>query len=666
MTAGTNSGVGSSIANGIGSYVTGITTTNSLGSTIVETSTVASSAASNGPGSFVTAVTTTNSLGSTIVATSTEASMPVTGSLASTAPQPTGTPSIGSCPQSNGQEYTADGQTYAISCGTDYLLNDLITPHYSSFTACLKACSDYVPIQAIADGKPCVAVAFGQTNPGGNCYLKYAISVVNAGNSGIIVGRNIDYSIPQSAVSESLIQSYPSTTSGAPGGSTSSAASSPTASGNPCSGASGQTGGQLTSSNAQTYSVSCQVLFDSATLTLKDASTLQRCVSICDHHSGCVAVSFANQYTSNNCYLISAISGITYGDSDFDSAYQSNYTIGPDVTSTTLSGSASTTDISTPPTVPIVGATSSSSDSAVSSPAAATSSPASSSPTSSPAATSSPASASSAATTIPKTSNPPSSPTAATSPPSSPPAALSSTSPAPYSVPGGPNEPTATKEPDCNANPAYGDGYQYSDRFATAYNIRCNLDVVGTNGDTAAHADTFTGCLEYCSLLENCVAATFEFGNNATNNNANCYIYYDFQSYSNTAPPNLFSGVAVQGPSTGAVEPGDLCGAQSGDVSDGVYGPDTFGNCYDIGCGGQSITPPAAGTLYPTVMTSLEACLTYCSIYKTCVGVNWLGHHTQGDLGMANCVPLAATGAVVSGGAAESAFAELTSCRGTV
>ena len=631
--------------NGPGPYVTYFTATDSLGSTTVETSTVASSPASNGPGSYVDVITTTNSLGSTIVATSTEAS---------TAPQSTGTSAIGSCPESNGQEYTADGQTYEITCGTDYILNDLITPHYSSFTACLKACSDYTPIQAIADGKPCVAVAFGQTNPGGNCYLKYAVTVINGGNSGIVVGRNINYNIPQSAVSESLIQSYPSTTSGGAAGSSS---SNPAATGNPCSGVDGANGGQLTSANMQTYSLSCHVLFDSTTIALKDATTLQACVSICDKNSGCVAVSFANQYTSNNCYLLPAISGITYGESDFDSAYLSNYTIGPGVTQNTLSGSASMTGVSMAPTFPIVGATPSSLGPAISLSGAATSSSASRTI------------ASLTLATAPTSSGTPTSAKAVTSPPSNPQAAISTpASTAAYSAPGGPNEPIAAREPNCNEVPAYGDGDQYSDVFAIPYNIRCNLQVVGTNGDMAAHADTFTACLEYCSLLENCVAATFESGNNAANDNANCYVYYEFQSYSNTAPPNLFSGVAVDGPSTGAVEPGDLCGAQSGDpdVNNGVFDADRFGNCYTLGCGGQSITAPAGGSLYPTVMTSLKACITYCSTYGTCVAVNWLGPHTQGDLAKPNCVPLAATGAINSGLPAENAYAEVVACPGTV
>ena len=110
-------------------------------------------------------------------------------------------------------------------------------------------------------------------------------------------------------------------------------------------------------------------------------------------------------------------------------------------------------------------------------------------------------------------------------------------------------EPTAqSPEPDCTANPPIGNYTRYIDQFASTYDIRCGLRVDGDRADTATHADSFVRCLQYCSLLDKCVAVTYRDGNNADNDNSNCYPYYTFRGYNTTASTSLHSGVNVDGP----------------------------------------------------------------------------------------------------------------------
>ena len=132
--------------------------------------------------------------------------------------------------------------------------------------------------------------------------------------------------------------------------------------------------------------------------------------------------------------------------------------------------------------------------------------------------------------------------------------------------------------------------------------------------------------------------------------------------YSTGGPTGVYSGVAVDGASTGDAASLDLCGADSGSLTQGVYGPDTFSQCYFVGCG-QYLTP--ARELFATDMTTLEGCLTYCSFYNTCIGVDWLGPHTIGDHAQVNCIPIAATGTISAGAPSATQYALSTTCPGT-
>jgi len=709
------------------------TTTDSLGSTIVQTGTGA-------PISFVTDITTTDSLGSTTVETSTFASTPVSSvpgtdaglipspssaatgtasapeSPVSSAPQPTGSSSDASCPASDGQAYSVEADTYQITCGTDYPGNDLQTPHVADLAACLKACTDYIPDPTRQANAPCIAAAFGAGNVGGNCYLKYAITEVNVGNGGFSVGRNIDYKIPAAATSESLVQ-YPSSTSSS---ATVSGTSSPATTGDPCAGGSGATGVQATTNNTQTYSISCRALFDSDLLATVDASTFQACLSLCDNYDGCVAVSFQNTLTTANCQLLSAISEIIYGDIDFNSGYRTNYTLSSDVIYVTISGSATITVTPTTSSFPTVGGLSSSTIPDLLSVTAA-------SPSLAPAHASSAAVAASSSSVLDEASSlasiatassgtvelsltisggsslavvgspsltapegssttgeglpsltapgasssaaigSPSSTAAATSSPAAIESSMASATPATSTVAsdssptttGGDTEPTVQNpEPDCQASPQVGNGTKYNDEFAYTYDIRCALGVEGQNADRDAHADTFPRCLEYCSLLEGCVAVTYLDGNNEANDNSNCYPYYSFTGYSTGGPSQVYSGVMVDGASPGAVGNNDLCGAQSNILNNGIF-EDAFSNCYAIGCG-QYISYRTE--LFATDMATLEACATYCSLYNGCIAVDWTGPHTIGNHDDANCIPIAATDMISSSVPASTQYALATGC----
>ncbi|KAL9104520.1 MAG: hypothetical protein Q9163_000551 [Psora crenata] len=181
---------------GPGGQVTTITTTSTP---LANPSPGVATYTSTGPGGQVTTITTTSpsssqaisALASVVTKTSTDAQ----GSIYTTTQTTVNTPTSSSalCPGANGQSYSTGGSIYEISCGTDYPGDDLIAVHTDSLPDCLLACSNYVPQPAVAGGQSCVAVSWGQGNPGGNCYLKYNIEVVNPFDGGIVSGREVTF-----------------------------------------------------------------------------------------------------------------------------------------------------------------------------------------------------------------------------------------------------------------------------------------------------------------------------------------------------------------------------------------------------------------------------------------------------------------------------------------
>ena len=146
--------------------------------------------------------------------------------LASAASHPAPYP----CPDFNNSSYTdTTGSNYHIQCSTDYSGNDLPAVHTDTFEECLKACDTYVPGSSAEahNYAACMGVSWGAENPGGNCYLKYQITNINANNVGVSSGFYANKTLSGSAaVTSSGGGSTSSTTSAAPISSSTKAATS--------------------------------------------------------------------------------------------------------------------------------------------------------------------------------------------------------------------------------------------------------------------------------------------------------------------------------------------------------------------------------------------------------------------------------------------------------
>lgn len=627
-------------------------------------------------GSIVVVVTstqniiTTDSHGSAVTSVSTVVTSSTT-TYSGTPPatnsaNPSGRPSF--CPGagSAGSTYTdTAGQTYQVGCGCDFPYNDLITPHVATFPDCLLACDNYVPSQNVANNAACVAVAFGYSNPGGNCYLKYAISTINTGNGGFDCARMVGYTPPSPTTvslgepghsSSSGAQSYPQGTTSptAPQGYTSPAGgqSSPAIVGTSTSGGAGlQTyptsagpAGTVAPSqsafpcpsydgiayidvNGQAYNVECSADYSYYDLPgTQHIDTFQDCILACDAYqpsssvaggADCVGVTWGQTNPGGNCYLKYQIVTTTYGRSGLDSAYKAGYQ--KPAQSNTPSSSAPPSLASTfvgPSSGPALSGTTSSQGPSYG-PALPNITPtllplaASYGPVSSP----TPSSSGTPSSAAPGYGNP----TTSTTPTRSP-----TSSPAPYSG----------TEPVCPA----GNNTQYTNRYGTSYEVRCGVNLIGNNAKPA-HADTFSRCLEFCDILHGCAGATWIGARPAPE--SNCYPYETFTGQFGSAPDSVYSGVPIGGPTNNDVGQSHLCPSYAG----GTY-LDIFGNTYNIGCGFN-----ATGTnLYDTQTNTLQGCLLHCSSYTTCVGVTFQG--TDGapllDSNTPNCFPISSLGPIVA------------------
>ena len=201
-------------------------------------------------------------------------------------------------------------------------------------------------------------------------------------------------------------------------------------------------------------------------------------------------------------------------------------------------------------------------------------------------------------------------------------------------------EPTYSNiSPACNDNNTY-----YIDHFGLQYDIRCGLDFANAGVTLAAHADTLDGCVQYCSLLDNCAGVSFS--------GTQCTPLANFTGYEPDAGSNLQTAVPTDGPNDGSVTPDDLCA----EGFDGQSYTDTFGCTWIILCN-QTV----AGTaLQETIVTNLEACINYCAFYDGCEALYFEGGNgsvADGEIGLvANCYPLSSNGTVSQGTLASSAI----------
>ena len=98
------------------------------------------------------------------------------------------------CPSGNGTTYsTSLSQQYSLYCGVAFPGSDLPAVHSDSLESCILACDTYAQSQTQAGGANCVAVSWGEGNPGGNCYLKYKIGEINWGDGGMQSARRVGY-----------------------------------------------------------------------------------------------------------------------------------------------------------------------------------------------------------------------------------------------------------------------------------------------------------------------------------------------------------------------------------------------------------------------------------------------------------------------------------------
>ena len=647
-------------------------TTASGTSTYVTSSTYRSTYAplpSGGVTTTVNTFTTTDRSGSTITSTATSTST-------STQTSPNSVPSP-LCPYQNGKAYSdSNGIVYDVYCGVDFPGNDLPAVHVNNPYDCMAACDAYVPTQSVKGGAVCVAASYGEGNVGGNCYLKYAIVDVNTNDGGIICFRQVSYTptappnyLPSTTDTYAKTNTQASTftpptyngggtTSSSPpnngGGSPSSptlnnggeSTSSPSANNGGGSSSSPPPyngGGQttpITTSTRRPFSVTtsstssipynptlapspcptgdgqpyicnsgsvfdihCGQTYPGNDLPAVHADTFSQCIEACANYipsantaggASCVAASWGAGNVGGNCYLKYKVTTVIY-DTGFDSCnfhgYQLPVSSSSTVQQTTTYGGgggpttiSSTTSISTPPYNSGGGTTSSST---------------STTPISVP----------------PYNGGGGSSSTSTTSGPSS--------------------IPTLTGEPSC---PRDNNTRKY-DSLGTLYDTRCGFQIAGDNAQPA-HADTFSECLEFCTLLGGCAAVTYLFGNNADNTNANCYPYSTFRAYTlDAGAPNVYSGVPVNGPTPigASYNSGESLCSYGGNANGGGF-TDAFGKNYAIGCDQNVLGGPGGTDLKATALRSLKACLTYCSHYDTCVSVDFAGVGAV-QPNAANCYP---------------------------
>ncbi|KAA6416081.1 MAG: hypothetical protein FRX48_00800 [Lasallia pustulata] len=601
------------------------TITTGSGATSTSSQTRSSSPISS---AIVTVVTTTNGQGSVVTTTMTSTS--------------TAEPTL--CPGGSGTTYVdADGNVYEIECGVSYPGSDLPAVHADTFSACILACSNWVPQASVAGGATCVAASWGEGNPGGNCYRKYAIGEVNPTNGGFDSCRLVSYtpSKPPTTIttgsgatstsSQTRSSSTTSTSSSPRGSDTTPTSSSPGGSGitstssigtsttttststinslaaeSPCPSADGT----VYSTSFNSYDIDCRVSFPGNDLIAVHYDTFIACLGACDTYlpnstiaggASCVAASWGQGNVGGNCYLKYAITEELFNDGGFCSGQQTNYNP-PMVLSSTRSGSSGTT-------------TSSASSSSSAAPTTSTSSTTTTSTSTRPTTTSTSTSTSSSVI-----SSSTSSPSAATSP-----STTTSATVTVISTAASPTNPgyTPASTPVCPA----ANNTQYTDFAGSVYNIKCGLQINGKNLQ-AVHADTFDACIEYCDILSGCAGTTYLNGAAATN--TNCYPYSQFSSYNTNSPRGVYSAVLANGGTTpGSIDSQSLCPALNGSEF-----KDPAGYTYRIGCDLEL----NGADLAPAVTPDLSGCLQFCDTYATCVGVDFgPGANTVGN--GYNCYP---------------------------
>ncbi|MCJ1483954.1 hypothetical protein MMC06_004122 [Schaereria dolodes] len=332
-----------------------ITTTNSAGSTITTSIITVVPVPSTSASTSVVVLTTTNLSGSTITTSTTSTISPSSSEIvvASGSPSP--------CPTLNNTLYTdAQGKQYDIFCNTDYSYGDLAAVSVTSFAACLVACSSYMSSPSVFSGQGCVAVSWDvNINPnGGNCYLKYSITNIQYGNPLYDSAKLHSYtpsgpSISTESISSAATAISASSSTIATGTSSTISSAVSTSTSYPCP---ASVGGVYQNSDGSTYEIFCGTDFEYNDLAAVSTSSFGACIAACSAYvpsasvfdgQSCVAVTWVGPNPNGaNCYLKYSISQVVYGTSNYDSARLVSYNPSS-IAVSVLSSTTSSTSIGT-------------------------------------------------------------------------------------------------------------------------------------------------------------------------------------------------------------------------------------------------------------------------------------------------------------------------------
>lgn len=497
------------------------------------------------------------------------------------------------------------GGFYHLDCSLDYPGYDLPTQTVADFESCIEACDNYVPSPDIANGTGCVGFSAGYRTNSVECYLKYNIIETRydfGEDSAYKLGSGVNpqaplssSSAPSNAQSTTLSNrpvssssnnaNVPSTRTTAP---TSAGSVNPTAATQPCPSSNGQ---PFIDQQGTVFDIACQVQYPGYDLTTPHYDTFQDCILACDNYvpdpavangQDCVAVSWGYGNVGGNCYLKYFIGEVRSGGPNDACARLHN---------TTLPSSMSSSSPSVPPTstsqnVPVPATTSSNTTWATTPTTLSTSNP------------------------LPVTSTSSSSTFS--------PSAISGTA-------------------DCPSQ----NGDIYTDTFGNQYELHCGVEINGDNAQAAAHADTFEKCVAFCDLLPNCTAVTYPGDVGAGDAyRSNCYPYTSFINYIDNSNPTLRSARPLGGRSNTGTNFNNVTLCPSYDQRTFT---DPANHTYNIGCE-QGLY--GAGDLFATVLPTLEACATYCSLYNTCIGVTFTSYIPGSRT--PNCYPRSTNAAVTS------------------
>ena len=193
-------------------------------------------------------------------------------------------------------------------------------------------------------------------------------------------------------------------------------------------------------------------------------------------------------------------------------------------------------------------------------------------------------------------------------------------------------EPTYSNiSPTCSNSNTY-----YVDRFGLQYDIRCGLNFNDEDVSLQAHADTFEGCIQYCSLLKSSAGVSFQ---DKTGNPI--FTFRGCSPETAAEGTDLLTAIPTDGQNSGSITPDDFCA----EGFDGQSYTDKVQCTWIIFCD-QTIGGTA---LQQTIQTNLEACINYCAFYDGCVSVYFDG--TGGSASSqandsADCFPMSPIGSV--------------------